>query len=264
MAEFVEWFEGPPRVEKRNRSICSLTEWREHGRPAGGDSQWRDGRSAKETARAWLGLLPVLTLLESHRATSGLRISRVEPEVRLKFDDYGGNTRNSDVVVYGQGDAGKVVIAIEAKADEPFDRRSLAEAARSSTSERSNLPARADELSRRLFGSDLAELDENQRDVPYQLAHGPIAAALEAERVGASTAVFAVHEFRTDETDDALMKENNRAWAQAMLLLSDGDPTVGVLSELRLADPPEGVTLLIGKARSDLRDGGREMDGGTL
>lgn len=85
-----------------------------------------DGRSAKEVARAWLeggGLkLPVevSSALTGHKDFGPVHAWRAEPEVKLLFDDFAGEPRNSDLVVHAQDPHGPFLIAVEAKADEPF------------------------------------------------------------------------------------------------------------------------------------------------
>jgi len=207
-----------------------------------------------EEARAWMGLAPVLALLDSHSAARGTSLGLVTPEARLALDEFRGNTRNTDVLAYGQAAAGALVLGVEAKVDEPFDERSLGDVV-ADPREGSRLPERVDQLCQRLFGRPLRQdqgLDPKLVELPYQLLHGPIAVALEAERAGAAVAVFAVHEIRTDAADDRKHDRNATDWERLWMALDVPPPADGQLSDVPLADPAD-VTLLAGKAVSDLR-----------
>lgn len=59
-------------------------------------------------------------ILETHPVTS-----KVEPEVCIaeyvtKIDEFPGEQRNNDMIIIGTASSSKILIAIEAKADEPF------------------------------------------------------------------------------------------------------------------------------------------------
>lgn len=41
------------------RSISTVSEWLEHAGPLRGEKQWADGRSAKEVAKAWCGMIEI-------------------------------------------------------------------------------------------------------------------------------------------------------------------------------------------------------------
>ena len=188
-------FDGGFRIVGRiGEAIRSLEDWRMFGEPAGGAGQWAEGRSALEEGRAWVSLGPLLGLLQSHAATRGFAPALVRPEVPLELDDSRGRTRHSDVLACGHAAGGKTLVAVEAKADERFDERTLADAV-GGAPPGSHIPERVNALCRRMFGSDLDHLPEPVRGLRYQLVHGPTGVALEAQRLGAEVAVFAVHEF---------------------------------------------------------------------
>lgn len=44
----------PVRIAKNGQLITSVDDWFRHAPPKGGADHWRDGRSAKELARAWI------------------------------------------------------------------------------------------------------------------------------------------------------------------------------------------------------------------
>src|SRR5689334_1039972 len=122
-------FEGVPRiVGKDGAAIESLRDWRVHGAPAGGKRQWQPDRSAWEAAEAWIAFTPVLALLASHQLTGGFQPALIEPEARLPLDDRAGNTRNTDVLAYGTAGGRRVLVAVEAKAGEPYGSETVEQA----------------------------------------------------------------------------------------------------------------------------------------
>ena len=110
---------------KSERILTSLEEWQTYAPPKS-PHHWVDGRSAKEVARAWLSAdgnaLPaeVSEVLTSHSAFGQVLSWKAEPEARLRFDSFPGEPRNSDLAVYATDAIGSYVLAIEAKADEPY------------------------------------------------------------------------------------------------------------------------------------------------
>jgi hypothetical protein len=112
-------------IFKRNSQIRSLDEW-EVMAPPKHKSQWFDGRSAKELARAWLessdaGLPPeIAQVLATSTAFGPMQEWVAEPEVKLCFDDFKGGPRNGDLVIKANDNLGSLIIAVEGKADESF------------------------------------------------------------------------------------------------------------------------------------------------
>jgi hypothetical protein len=112
-----------------NVAIYPVDEWQHSCPPKGGDKQWKDGYSAKESARAWFreGLLSLPrelgSLLESHEAFTRCRLGTVTPEVCTRLDEY-RRGRNADAIVTGMAGGRRTLIAIEAKASETFGEES--------------------------------------------------------------------------------------------------------------------------------------------
>ncbi|WMT42627.1 hypothetical protein RE628_10075 [Paenibacillus sp. D2_2] len=89
-------------------SIESLDDWLAYSPPAKGELHWKDGRSAKELAKAWLRTgkpsIPdeLQDLLNSHHDTKGFTWEQATPEVVTKLDDFRGNGRNHDMIIWGR------------------------------------------------------------------------------------------------------------------------------------------------------------------
>lgn len=245
-------------IRKHVHLLTTIDEWHRFAPPKR-DIHWKDGRSAKENARAWFAAAPnfqpdVAQALEDCPDFGPLRFWRAEPEARIPIDRYRGEQPNIDLFLVAEDDHGLMVIAIEAKADETFgdtlaDRRRRAEAAFASNP-RSKALARMEELIDR-FG-----LDFRHPHVPrlrYQLLTATAALLEEAQRRSSKRAVLIVHEFVTPLTDPA-KRERNAADLDHFLGTAFGFG--GQLTPGGLAGPfqiESALNLYVGKVRTDNR-----------
>ena len=115
------------RLERRGNAITSVDEWFQYAPPMGRVLHWRDGRSAKELAKAWCrpDMPPcppsdLLALLATVPQLSRLEFLVGYPERRVRFDNVPGEPRNTDLALVCEGPVGRAAISIEAKADESF------------------------------------------------------------------------------------------------------------------------------------------------
>lgn len=203
-------------ITKKGRTIDTLHDWETLAGPKS-TKQWVDGRSAKETARAWLeggskSLPPeILDTIATNPAFDCIDTWHAEPEARLRFDRFPGEPRNSDLAVYAEDAQGSYIIAVEAKADESFGdtvaETMAAALERYLENPRSNGLERTMQLASAILG-------ERQRGDPqlgairYQLLTASAGALCEAERQGSARAVLLVHEFMTDKTSDPEHERN--------------------------------------------------------
>ncbi len=250
-------------ITKDGRVIADLEDWRVRAGPKRAE-QWKDGRSAKEAARAWLGAAPAIPkavgeVLTQHQDFGEFQRWEAEPEKQVRFDKFRGEPPNIDVLLIGHDTDGPVVAAIEAKADEPFGytvARTLAAAERRlAKNPRSKGVARLQQLTAAILGVK----PETVTDVRYQLLTATAAVVAEADRWSAERAVLIVHEFVTDETTDARHLANASDLDAFVSLLSRG--VVGSVPAGALVGPftlPGGaaarpIRLYVGKATEDLR-----------
>lgn len=205
------------RIEKDGLQIRSVEDWYRLAPPKKGAAHWAPGRSAMACAEAWCPpggprVPPEIdALLLTHPLTQGTTIQVVEPEVQIRFDRFGGEPRNADVVCLAEGPAGRIAINIEAKADEPFDRlvhEVIADVARRiCNDESSNGIARVQQLAKGLLpkrAPGTASLGE----LRYQLLTAAAGTLAHAIAYKAAVAVFLVHEFVTAKTDDQRHESN--------------------------------------------------------
>lgn len=243
--------------------MSTIELWGDYAPPKRPD-QWKDGRSAKESARAWIASQPlipseILDCLESHRDFRHLKEWRAEPEAQVSFDSFGGPP-NLDVLLRGVDSYGLMIIAIEAKADEPFADtvgRTLSKARkRLENNTRSGGIDRIRNLVEGILGGSV-----NQHlDVRYQLLTASAAAIAEAKRQGADRAVLLVHELRTNLTKDKKLKANASDLLNFFRLVSGeatSDFRIGVLYGPFIVPmamtESDHIGLYLGKVVRDLR-----------
>lgn len=203
--------------------ITTIDEWFDAAPPKGGSSQWVPLRSAYQLAEAWCGsgtpAAPVefLKMLEAQPLLHGLELLEgwAEHKTYLRGEQRG--PRVHDLLLTGRCDAGTVVIGVEGKADEQFD-RPLSErwkhAMESSTP--TIWPTRLRRLVPALLGLE-AEVDPGVlnpalADLPYQLLSALAGTLIEAEERDAQVAVLAVHVFTSTATHVERVEQNRAAF----------------------------------------------------
>jgi hypothetical protein len=164
-------------------------------------------------------------LLRSHPNLVDVVVERAVPEHQIHFDDLRGEPWNADLAIEARDRDGVVAITVEGKADESFDRlvsvvlQSAIE--RIAADERTGAILRVEALSAALlppWRTGLAHLG----DLRYQLLTGIAGTLAWAREIGASRAVFAVHEFVTDRSNDDKHAQNASDLNLFLERLSDG------------------------------------------
>lgn len=195
---------------KNGQPLADLEDWKRRAGPKH-PSQWKDGRSAMECARAWIEAEPpgipveIAATLASHPDFGAIQQWTAEPEVQLAIDDRRGEPRNTDMLVLGTDAFGDFLIAIEAKADEAFG-ATLADTLADAMERRLKSAAsggidRATDLVQSLHGPR-REGDAHLGTLRYQLFTAAVGALREAQRRGIGRTILLIHEFVTPLTTD--------------------------------------------------------------
>jgi hypothetical protein len=201
-------------TNRDDQQIASLDDWRRLGGPAV-EHHWKPGRSAYELASAWIegnARDRVLALL----AAGGLgdvELREAVAEKNTRFDEDSHGPRTHDLLVRARHGDEPLVIAVEGKADEPFDKplwKWRDDALRRSAV--SGAPKRLDRLTKLFFGTTI---DKDRGWPPiaclgYQLLSALAGTLADARNEGATRAVLLVQEFVTSETDDERHPTNAR------------------------------------------------------
>lgn len=245
-------------ISKDGRPIRTLDEWREFAGPKSA-GQWKDGRSAKEAARVWLGEDPstlpseIAALLSSHADFGLTRRWAAEPEARVPFDSFRGEPPNIDILAKVEDAKGSAVLVVEAKADETFgstlERTLSAAGARLKLNPRSNGVARLKNLARLVLGV-VPGLLSTVGHIRYQLLTATAAAVFEARRDGVARALVLVEEFVTDQSDDRKHTANATDLRDFVELLGGSEVSSGTIQgPFHIED----VSLYVGKVVHHLR-----------
>jgi len=250
--------------------IESLQDWGAKGAPKR-PGQWKRGRSAMELARAWLpavaaGELPVevRALLDSRAQLREFQPETVSAEHLTRLDSFRGEGRNHDLLLVGSAAAGRTVVAVEGKADEPFSDTIAATLKKALKRNGSNAPTRVRQLCAAIIGvnDDEQLLDaKGIGGIRYQLVHATAGTLIEAEAANAVQAVLLIHEFigSVDEqtgqplTRPERIERNARDLAAFTAALAGREPATptGLLGPFRAPGGglvPAGLPLWLGKA----------------
>jgi Domain of unknown function (DUF6946) len=249
------------RINKSGHEIRSVEDWSIYAPPKTGERHWKDGRSEKELARSWFrkefACPPEeMRLLLERAFRTEIAFDEAKPECVVKLDDFAGEHRNCDLVVLCNVGAKRMVINVEAKADEPFG-VVTGECYNRKTGSGSKVPARIRQLSQALFGR---EPDEAIRKLRYQLLHAAVATLIEAERSGAELGLFLVHEFRSTGLNRKRLTQNSADWENFVHEFPDLATTrieenqiLGPVSVPGGGRVPNSVPLYLGKLVTELQ-----------
>jgi hypothetical protein len=201
------------RIHKGGHEIRSIDDWFEYAPPKMGARHWKDGRSAKELARSWVRkgyAFPPEEIRELLEAAFNGEITfhEAKPECVIELDDFPGENRNCDLVLL-LGIGQRMVVNVEAKADEPFGDDTIGDYYDRTSDSRSNVPARIRQLSSALFGR---VPDAAIRRLRYQLLHAAAATLIEAAVNKAEFGLFLVHEFRSPRLKQKKLTRNSTDW----------------------------------------------------
>jgi hypothetical protein len=253
------------RIHKSGHEIQSIEDWFSYAPPKKGKLQWKDKRSAKELARSWFrkGFAnppEEMRILLERFFGKGIEFDEAKPECIIELDDFAGEHRNCDLVVLCNVDVKRMVINVEAKADEPFSDLigkyydQTAAPHTDGQASQSNVPARIRELSKALFGR---VPDEAIRRLRYQLLHAAAATLIEAKSNEAELGLFLVHEFHSASSNRR--SQNAADWQNFVHTFHElatarieENQILGPVSVPGGGRVPHSVALYFGKMATDL------------
>ena len=250
----------------RGRSdIRTLQDWYGIAPPKRGAFHWKDGRSAKEIARAWCGkrgapsppreflklLAPLVTPDQFARAAGW-------PEHQVPIDDLPGEPTNIDLAIVSEGRRGRTAICVEAKADEPFGAYASTVYHAAARRIEQGVPTGSIKRLRHLERLLLPKADAGlprRAQIRYQLLTGTAASISLARAHQAPVAVFVVHKFLVEgHVDESRLKQNEVDLDRFVTRLTGGKaaslPEGALLGPLSAPSPNVdwgGVSLYLGK-----------------
>jgi hypothetical protein len=258
------------RLENPNgQAIRSFGDWLPLAHPPDAAGEWKDFHSAKELARAYFRTgspaIPeeMAALLNSRPETQGFQIDTAVAGKSIIADTHWAKKRYSDVLLYGQRGQEKIVIAVEAVADQPFG-DTIEDVLMHVTTPDNPRPSLIYDLSRAVFGRPI---DTDLRRLRYQLLHGLAATISEAGTKHATFAVFVVHEFLSLALDFDRVMRNDEDLTEFVHSVPRGHeerlscgiplPPTTARGEMGV---PSGIPFLLGRIRTllPLDSGGRQ------
>ena len=262
------------------QQIRSFADWEQWALPPERKArQWKEGRSEFELARCWMSgavTIPpeLMQVLDAHEGTrhTAIKMGRTQHETRLPFGERA--PRCHDLMLLGERYGEVTVICVEAKADEPFGRIVAEELREAVKRQGTRFPERLDWLTRSLLGIPAfsnpgeLELSDAVSDLRYQLLTAVAGTLLEAQARNAAVAILLIHEFRTQSTDDANLRDNGEALNRFLSLFyshngGPDEPVCLLLGEMlgpislvkrAIPGPPEitsEIPFFVGKIRTD-------------
>lgn len=204
-------------TNRKGEAIGSLDDWASLGKPAS-DEHWKAGRSAYRLARDWIEGDAESALVSSvsvRPELTGIQLIEGVAEKQTQFDGDPHGPRNHDLLLRAVlPDGQSVTMAVEGKADEPFDvpiwryREKGLKRSRNTGALR-----RIDSLVSRWFDTSLVadRLDPPLVCLGYQLFSALAGALADAKLDGSPQAVVVIMEYITDVTDDREHAHNARA-----------------------------------------------------
>ena len=144
-------------------------------------------------------------LLDSRPETRGFQIGTAVAGKSIIADTHWAKKRYADLLLFGQRGQERIVIGVEAVADQPFG-DTITDALMHGTPDTPR-PSLIYDLSCAVFGR---AIDAQRQRLPYQLLHGLAATIIEAGNQHATFAVFVVHEFLSLSLDfDGVMRNHD-------------------------------------------------------
>lgn len=238
----------------QNDAICSLEEWYSKCPPQKKDLHWQPDHSAMETAKLWLRGIPMefLKILKNR----DLEYELCAPELNTRFDKYKGNVRNHDLLIIAKDKKDKkIVVAIESKVDEPFDKTIgpylKAIKRKKENRENSNADYRIEDLRKAIF----PQLEMNVfESLKYQLLTAVAGTLREAKIQGAKKAIFMVQTLVPTTINERKNRKNQRDLDSFIKVISNSQhPNIhdnDLLGPFKFAGNefiPDDVELWIGK-----------------
>ena len=265
-------------ANRHGLEIASLDAWHRLGKPAA-EHHWKPGRSAYELAADWIerdAIAHVQRLLAAGGLVDTELISAIA-EKQTRFDDNPRGPRNHDLLVRARHAGDPLVIAVEGKADEPFDKplwKWRHDAVRRNPS--SGAGKRVDGLTTLFFATTI----DSDRSWPpiaclgYQLLSALAGTLADAREDKATRAVLMVQEFVTHETADDKHAVNAEVLDAFVARLGAEPPNRMYTADGWITEPiivrgdgewlPDELPVQVAKLVRDLRGGASRATAGDV
>lgn len=213
-------------LKKNDGSIIkTVEEWEKPKK----NTQWKDGRSAKELAKSWFSddtaSVPVeISEILKQKFGNNVEILQTIPEFTTNLPEK-GEGRNHDLYCQCNINNENVTLCIEGKVDEPFD-APIIEKYKKALEKRNNnkntrLPERIEKLVKMLplqYSSIENSIIKNNG---YQLLTALTGTAIQAKKDNSDFAIFLIHEFYTKLANSKKINNNQKDYSSFVKALSN-------------------------------------------
>lgn len=199
--------------------INGIEDWEKYGEPAE-KKHWKKGRSAYEIAKSWLpnnkpGVPDGLVKILSNNFGENISIEKAIVEKKTYFSDTSSGPRNHDLLLYAKIDDKSVIIGIEGKERESYD-KTLINKFNEATSPNSKLPNRINYFCQSILND---QYHEAFKDLRYQFLSGVAGVSKEVEENNADYGLFIVQQIKTQNTPQTAISQNEIDFNHFMKLL---------------------------------------------
>lgn len=251
------------KISKNDQSelIKSVDDWLRLCPPAKKEKQWKDERSAKELAKFWMNKeIYDKEFSELLKKFSDLSLKNAYPEFKTAFDSY-KSPRVNDLLIEGTQGTEKIIIGVEAKADETFG-DTLKDAITDSfltklSKPESNAINRIEGLVKALFNNYTGKI----LDLRYQLLYSIAGLLSYAREKNVSKVIFIVHTFKSSSINENKYKQNSNDLNAFIKLLGNSNFTevnshqiIGPIRVVGNEKISPDIDLYIGKIETNLQN----------
>lgn len=208
------------KKEKDGKSyaISNPSDWKNYAPPQNSERQWVDGRSAKTLAEYVFKneKKDFCHTIEGLLSSIGIDTPQTfvcEPEAKTPFPSKWGTNgpRSHDLLMVGNTD---ILIGVEAKTDEPFDKKISAkrkDAEEGNADGGKNMNLRINSILSFLYPKGVPA---NSEDLMYQLLSATAGTIIEAKKQGKDNAIALFIVFKTKETLPSKIAVNNSKYEE--------------------------------------------------
>lgn len=204
--------------------IQNIKEWEKHGEPAE-KYHWKKGRSAYEVANSWLpnnkpGVPKNLIKILTEHFQDEITFEKGIVEKKTYFSDTSSGPRNHDLLATATLGGRKIVIGIEGKERESYD-KVLSKKFDNVSSPNSKLPDRIEHFCSGILGNSYSNQLKN---LYYQFLSGIAGVAVEVNKQNADLGMFIVQQFKSNKTPIDDLKRNEESFIEFLKFMGKPDP----------------------------------------
>lgn len=206
-------------LTSKNEIITDIQMWKNTFFTGKKAKHWKKGRSAMATAEYWLNSENIKALEDKLKSiVPDIKITKVYPECRLKFDNF-GNGHENDILAIDQ--TTKTIISVESKTDEPFGNDTFLIALKNAIREKhKNENSNAVERCLGLY-TNYFHGNNNILSIQYQLTYWFAGSIAKAKTCSYGNVILLNQVFNHTKLDKKKLDKNHRDFQNLIKLISE-------------------------------------------